>query len=101
VLAELIHVISAVVIPRSAPTKDDITVTVPVKKEPIAIVIVAVSTKRTSCVVELKQDGRTLFVCTVVMGWRSSSPLRSADAGELGAIYCWASFSFSIASTSY
>lgn len=63
-VAEEIHVISAVVIPRSRPMKLDTTVTDPVSKAPIAMAIVAVSTKSTSWIVEEKHAGRTLFVVT-------------------------------------
>ena len=47
-VADAIHVIWAVVIPRSRPIKDDITVTDPVSSAPIAIAMVAVRTNRTS-----------------------------------------------------
>ena len=70
-VAEDIQVISAVDMLRSLPTNDEMTVTDPVDKEPIAMAIVAVRTKRTSWVVDLKHAGRALLVCTGSMGCRS------------------------------
>jgi hypothetical protein len=52
------HVISAVVMLSEFPTKDEITVMEPAVIAEIPIAIVQVSTKRTSCVVDLKQSGR-------------------------------------------
>jgi hypothetical protein len=57
-----IHVISGVVILRSRPTKEEITVTLPVVMELIPIAMVAVRTKRTSCRVDLKHSGRRLYL---------------------------------------
>lgn len=56
--AELIQVISAVVMPKSLPTYDVMTVMDPPARDPMAIVIVAVRTNRVSCMVELKHAGR-------------------------------------------
>ena len=80
-MAEEIHVISAVVIPRSRPIKLEMTVTDPVSKAPMAMAIVAVSTKSTSCTVEEKHAGRTLFVVTGSRGLPSSPP----SVSEVGA----------------
>ena len=60
--AEDIQVISAVVMSRSLPMNDETTVMEPVSNEPIAMAIVAVKTNKTSCTVDLKHAGRTLFV---------------------------------------
>jgi hypothetical protein len=54
----LTQVISALVIFRSLPTKEVITVTEPPVNEDIATAIVAVRTNRISCVVDLKHSGR-------------------------------------------
>lgn len=88
VLAELIQVISAVVISRSAPTEAEMTATAPLKKAPIAIAIVAVKTNSTSCVVDLKHDGRPSgFEISTVEGFMafSSTRLVAAEAGATGA----------------
>ena len=88
VLAELIQVISAVVMPRSAPTDADMTETAPLRKAPIAIAIVAVNTNSTSCVVDLKHGGRPSgFEISTVEGRTafSSTIVVVAAAGATGA----------------
>lgn len=88
VLAELIQVISAVVMPRSAPTEADMTETAPLKKAPIAIAIVAVNTNSTSCVVDLKHAGRSsgLVISTMEGSTAfSSTVLVAAEAGATAA----------------
>lgn len=83
-----IQVICAVVMPRSLPMKDEFVVTDPVSREPIAIAMVAVNTKRTSCTVDLKQAGRPL---SVWMGSMDSmvvcSPLSSTKV-VIGGLFC-------------
>ena len=54
----LTQVISALVIFRSLPTKEVITVTEPPVNEDIATAIVAVRTNRISCAVDRKHSGR-------------------------------------------
>ncbi|KAG9973122.1 hypothetical protein KCU98_g12842, partial [Aureobasidium melanogenum] len=88
VLAELIQVISAVVMPRSAPTEAEMTETAPLRKAPIAIAMVAVNTNRTSCVVDLKHGGRPSgFEISTVEGTTAFSSTASivAEAGATGA----------------
>lgn len=82
--AAVIHVICAVVMFKSLPMNEDVTVTDPATKTPIAIAIVAVRTNNTSCVVELKHAGRPLFVCTGSIGAvpaSSSLPIADSCAG--------------------
>ncbi|KAG9697489.1 hypothetical protein KCU69_g8225, partial [Aureobasidium melanogenum] len=88
VLAELIQVISAVVMPRSAPTEAEMTDTAPLKKAPIAIAMVAVNTNSTSCVVDLKHGGRPSgFEISTVEGTTAFSSTTSiaAEAGATAA----------------
>ncbi|KAG9829986.1 hypothetical protein KCU98_g12866, partial [Aureobasidium melanogenum] len=88
VLAELIQVISAVVMPKSAPTEAEMTETAPLKKAPIAIAMVAVNTNSTSCVVDLKQGGRPSgFEISTVEGTTAFSSTASivAEAGATAA----------------
>jgi hypothetical protein len=56
--AAFIQVISAVVIFKSLPANEDITVTEPTRKEDIATAIVTERTKRHSWSVDLKHSGR-------------------------------------------
>ena len=63
--------------------KLDVTTTDPITNAPMAIAIVAVSTKRTSCKVELKHAGRTLFVSTGCSeSIRASSSAPMATCGD-------------------
>jgi len=64
------------------------TATAPLKKAPIAIAIVAVKTNSTSCVVDLKHDGRLSgFEISAVEGMMAFSltTLVAAEAGATGA----------------
>jgi hypothetical protein len=59
--AAVSQVTSAVVICRSRPTKDEITVIEPVKNGDIAEAIVTMNTNSNSCIVDLKHAGRPAF----------------------------------------
>jgi len=63
----LTQLISALVIFRSLPTKEVITVTEPPVNEDIATVIAAVRTNRISCAVDLKHSGRAPGFALVFM----------------------------------
>jgi hypothetical protein len=58
------HVISALVMPRSRPTKDDITVMTPPAMLLSPTAMVQVTTNNTSCSVDLKQAGRAPYLCS-------------------------------------
>jgi hypothetical protein len=69
------QVISGVVIFRSRPTNEVMTVILPAVMELIPIAIVAVSTKSTSCTVDLKTSG--LPPCLIKVGEEAGSVSRS------------------------
>jgi hypothetical protein len=96
VQADDIQVISAVVMSRSLPTKELMTVTTPVKKAPIAIAIVAVKTNNTSCNVERKHAGLALLVWTGSMGCKSFDNVEPLSVGLIGLASSPACFSTSI-----
>ena len=74
VLAALVHVSSAVVMFRSTAMKLVMTTVMPTMKDDIAIAIVAVSTNRTSCDVDLKQAGLPVgFIVTELAGEPAAS----------------------------
>lgn len=85
VFAELIHVISAVVMPRSLPTEAEMTETAPLKKAPIAIAMVAVNTNSTSCVVDLKHGGRPSGLGTSTVEGMTAFSSIVAEAGATAA----------------
>jgi hypothetical protein len=66
--AAFIHVISALVMPRSRPAKLLITVIEPDKKLDIATAIVTDITKRHSCSVDLKHSGRAFGSLSLIGG---------------------------------
>ena len=75
----LIQVVSALVIFRSLPTKEVITVTEPPVNEDIATAIVAVRTNRISWAVDMKHSGRApgfalIFMVSLVPIAASGSP---------------------------
>jgi hypothetical protein len=86
--AAFIQVISALVMPKSLPTKLDITVILPVKKLDIAIAMVTDKTNKHSCSVDLKHSGRALGSLLLIGGanaWPSSGPF----SGSAAMLYRW------------
>jgi hypothetical protein len=70
-------VISAVVIPRSLPTNEELTITEPVRNEFIATAMVTDKTNNASWNVELKHSGRAFGSC--IGGDSSAVELASSD----------------------
>lgn len=88
--AELVHVISAVVMPRSFPTNEVMTIIEPPRREPIAMAIVAVKTNRVSVRVDLKHAGRASgsidMVTVESLAMFFSSTSARMPAGEILAV---------------
>jgi hypothetical protein len=85
--AAFIHVISALVMPKSLPAKELMTVIEPVKKLDMATAIVTDMTNRHSCSVDLKHSGRALGSLSLI-GGETSLPSAASFSGSSFAICC-------------
>jgi hypothetical protein len=83
--AAFIHVISALVMPRSFPAKELMTVIEPVKKLDMATAIVTDMTNKHSCSVDLKHSGRALGSLSLI-GGETSLPSAAPFSGSSVAI---------------
>jgi hypothetical protein len=80
--AAFIHVISALLMPKSLPAKLLMTVIAPVKKLDMATAIVTDMTKRHSCSVDLKHSGRALGSLSLI-GGETSLPSAASFSGSV------------------